>query len=365
MTPRALLTLGFPFLGAVAVLPSACAPRTPTESRVATFAALGTAPPLGAAASFVVLAGTTVTNTGATTIDGDLGVSPGLAVTGFPPGIVSDGTIHAGDAVALQAQSDTTSAYGVLAGEACGTDLTGTDLGGLTLAPGVYCFSSSAQLTGTLVLDAAGDAGAVFVFQMTSTLITASHASVQMINGGNSCGVFWQVGSSAVVGTGTSFSGSIVALTSISLATGATVSGRALARNGAVTMEGNAVGGCTIAPVVDAGGLDAAPIDSGTTSPESGTIDAATIDSSVPIDSGAGVADAGAADAAVEDAGQVDTGATLDAGAPDACCEDTVCGGACVDLTTDMNNCGACGTVCAATLVCIAGSCTSCDGSDR
>ena len=137
------------------------------------------APWLGAASSFAVLGGSTVTNTGASTIDADLGVSPGTAVTGFPPGTVGGGSIHAADALALQAQTDTTSAYNDLAGQVC-TSLTG-DLGGRTLAPGVYCYSSAAQLTGTLTLDAQGDARAVFVFQIGSTLTTASNASVVMI----------------------------------------------------------------------------------------------------------------------------------------------------------------------------------------
>ena len=193
------------------------------------------------AASFAVLGGSTVTNTGATTVNGDLGVSPGSAVTGFPPGTVTGGTIHAADAVAAQAQSDVTTAYNSLAGQACTADLTGQDLGGKTLTPGVYCFSSSAQLTGALTLDAQGNAGAVFVFKIGSTLTTASGSSVLMINGGSPCNVFWQVGSSATLGTTTSFLGNILALTSITLNTGASVSGRALARNGAVTMDTNTV----------------------------------------------------------------------------------------------------------------------------
>jgi Ice-binding-like/Subtilase family len=204
------------------------------------------APWLGAASSFAVLGGSTVTNTGASTIDADLGVSPGTAVTGFPPGTVGGGSIHAADALALQAQTDTTSAYNDLAGQVC-TSLTG-DLGGRTLAPGVYCYSSAAQLTGTLTLDAQGNARAVFVFQIGSTLTTASNASVVMINAGSPCNVFWQVGSSATLGTRTTFIGNILSLTSISLNTGASVSGRALARNGAVTMDTNTVGsaGCAV-----------------------------------------------------------------------------------------------------------------------
>jgi len=197
---------------------------------------------LGTADSFAVLAGSTVTNTGPTTVHGNLGVSPGSAVTGFLPGIVSGGSIHANDAVAMQAQNDLTTAYNFAAGEVCGTVLTGQDLGGLTLTPGVYCFASSAQLTGALTLNAQGDPNAVFVFQIGSTLTTASNSSVGFINGGQGDSVFWQVGSSATLGTTTAFAGNILALTSITLTTGANIQcGRALARNGAVTMDTNDV----------------------------------------------------------------------------------------------------------------------------
>jgi hypothetical protein len=207
-----------------------------------------TAPGLGAASSYAVLAGSTVTNTGSTTIHGDLGVSPGTAVTGFPPGIVTGGTIHSADENAGLAQDDVTTAYNLLALEPCTANLTGQDLGGMTLTEGVYCFSSSAQLTGTLTLDAQGNAAAVFVFKIGSTLTTASGASILVTNGGVDCNVFWQVGSSATIGTGTVFVGNILALTSITLTTGANVSGRALARNGAVTMDTNDVGflGCAV-----------------------------------------------------------------------------------------------------------------------
>jgi ethanolamine utilization microcompartment shell protein EutS len=204
---------------------------------------------LGTATTFAVLGGSTVTNTGSSVVTGDLGVSPGTAITGFPPGIVV-GTIHSADAVALQAQSDVTTAYNALAGLACTGNLTGTDLGGLTLTAGVYCFSSSAQLTGILTLNAQGDPAAVFVFQIGSTLTTASNSSVVLINGAQSCNVFWQVGSSATLGTDTAFAGNILALTSITLNTGASISGRALARNGAVTMDTNNVSNalCSLGP---------------------------------------------------------------------------------------------------------------------
>jgi large repetitive protein len=210
---------------------------------------------LGTAQSFAVLGGSTVTNTGSSTVTGNLGVSPGTSVTGFPPGIVTGGTIHLNDAAAAQAQSDLTTAYNAILGTACTVDLTGQNLGGLTLTPGVYCFSSAAQLTGTLTLNALGNSNALFIFKIGSTLTTASSSSVQVINpgSGSNCNVFWQVGASATLGTGTSFLGNILALSSITLTTGANVSGRILARNGAVTMDTNNVTVCgpTIAcPVI-------------------------------------------------------------------------------------------------------------------
>jgi Ice-binding-like len=200
------------------------------------------APSLGAAASFGVLAGSTVINTGGTTIlEGDLGVAPGLAISGFPPGQMLGGAMYAGNATAPQAQSDVATAYQLLAGDACTQDLTGRDLGGLTLTQGVYCFSSDASLTGTLTLDAQDDPAAVFVFQVGNDLSTASSASVVLANGGQFCRVFWQIGASATLGADTAFAGSILATTNITLETGASVSGRALARNGAVTMDANQI----------------------------------------------------------------------------------------------------------------------------
>jgi uncharacterized repeat protein (TIGR01451 family) len=208
------------------------------------------APTLGTEQSFAVLGGSTVTNTGSSVITGHLGVSPGSAITGFPPGIVT-GETHAADAVALQAQSDTTILYLDLASQPCTSDLTGQDLGGKTLVPGVYCATSGVQLTGALTLNAEGDPNAVWVFKAGSTLTTASNSSVLLTNGADACNVFWQVGSSATLGTNTSFVGNIVALTSIALTTGASVSGRVLARNGAVTLDNNVITApvCGIAPV--------------------------------------------------------------------------------------------------------------------
>jgi hypothetical protein len=203
---------------------------------------------LGTAQNFGVLAGSTVTNTGATTVNGNVSVSPGSAVTGFPPGIVVGGAIHSNDAVAMQAQNDLTTAYNNIASTPCTVDLTGQNLGGLTLTPGVYCFSSSAQLTGALTLDALGNPNALFLFKIGSTLTTASSSTVTIINnGGSSCNkAYWQIGSSATLGTGTSFVGDILALTSITLTTGVNTNGRALARNGAVTLDTNNVNTCGV-----------------------------------------------------------------------------------------------------------------------
>ncbi len=202
---------------------------------------------LGAASSYAVLAGSTVTNTGSSVIAGNLGVWPGTAVTGFPPGIVTKGTIHAGDAAAKNAQADLTKAYNAAMGLSPNFTLTGQDLGGMTLIPGVYFFASSAQLTGTVTLE--GKPNSLFVFQIGSTLTTASSSSVIFINSltgkpMNDPNIFWQVGSSATLGTTTAFQGNILALTSITLNTGASIGcGSALAINGAVTLDSNAIGG--------------------------------------------------------------------------------------------------------------------------
>ena len=201
---------------------------------------------LGTAGSFAVLGGSTVTNTGPTVINGDLGVSPGTAITGFPPGTVK-GTVHAADAVAAQAQSDVTTAYNDAAGRTPAVVVPG-DLGGLLLTPGVYKQSSSLLLTGVATLDAQGDPSAVFIFQVGSTLTTASNSRVLLTGGAQSCNVFWQIGSSATIGTGTSFSGNILALQSITVTTGATLQGRALARNGAVTLDTNTISRADCAP---------------------------------------------------------------------------------------------------------------------
>lgn len=212
-------------------------------------AAAAIAPPLGTEQAYAVLGGSTVTNTGSSVITGNLGLSPGTAVTGFPPGLVT-GTIHAADAPALQAQNDTTATYLALAGQSCDSPLTGQDLGGKSLVGGVYCYSTSAQLTGALTLDGGGNSDSVWVFQIGSTLTTAVNSSVVLTNGADPCNVFWQVGSSATLGTTTAFVGNMFALTSITLNNGASVKGRVLARNGAVTLDNNiiTVPTCNIPP---------------------------------------------------------------------------------------------------------------------
>jgi len=193
---------------------------------------------LGTAQSFVVLSGAGVTNTGPSVLNGDLGVSPGTSLSGFGLPAVVNGATHANDAVAAQAQSDLGTAYGVAAGQPIppGNELTGEDLGGLTLGPGAYGYSSSAQLTGQLTLDAHGDPNAQFVFAIGTTLTTATASSVILTNGASPCNVYWKVGSSATLGTSTAFEGNLLALTSVSLNDSVTVIGRVLARNGEVTL---------------------------------------------------------------------------------------------------------------------------------
>ncbi|MEU8022126.1 ice-binding family protein [Micromonospora harpali] len=193
---------------------------------------------LGTAANFSVLAGSTVTNTGPSFLAQSLGVHPGNTAPGFPPGVVA-GEIHLGDAVALQAKNDLTTAYNDAAGRTPFTILP-AELGGTTLTPGVYRIGA-AQLTGTLTLNTQGDPAAVFIFQIESTLITASDSSVVFINGASPCNVYWQVGSSATLGTGTQFVGNILAQASITMNTGATLQGRALAQTGAVTLDTNTI----------------------------------------------------------------------------------------------------------------------------
>jgi hypothetical protein len=207
-----------------------------------TTSACGQAPVvLGAADNFVVLAGSTVTSTGPTSVTGDLGVSPGTAVTGFPPGTLV-GAQHAGDPTAAQGVADLTTAYNDAAGRTlCAITVAG-NLGGQTLTPGLYKSTSSLEISsGDLTLDGQGDPDAVFIFQMASTLTTTAGRQVVLSGGAKSTNVFWQVGSSATLGTTSAFQGTVMADQAITLNTGATLNGRVLARIAAVTLDSNTI----------------------------------------------------------------------------------------------------------------------------
>ncbi|MDL5202142.1 ice-binding family protein [Streptomyces sp. ALI-76-A] len=213
---------------------------TPTQAL-----AIATPVPLGTAASFSVLAGQGVTNTGPSVLSQDLGTHPNPSITGFPPGQVL-GSVHAADAVALQAKSDLVTAYNNAAGQATDFALGAAIGNGQTLLPGVHTAVSGVGLTGDLTLDAGGNPNAVWVFQIPEALTTASSSRVLLTNGASACNVFWQIGSSATLGTNSTFVGTIMALTSITVTTGTNIEGRALARNGSVTLDDNRIflGGC-------------------------------------------------------------------------------------------------------------------------
>nr|AIC65766.1 ice-binding protein 6 [Chloromonas brevispina] len=195
---------------------------------------------LASAASFGVLGASTVTNTGGTMITGDCGVSPGSAITGFPPGQTS-GTMHLDDGAATAGQNDAHAAYTNFMNTATTKDISGQDMGGMTLLPGVYGYSSSAGNGGTLTLDAQGNPAAIFIFKIVSSLVTASGSQVVLANGALACNVFFVVGSYATLGTGTNLAGSILAMTSITATTKATVMGSLLAITAAVTLDTNVV----------------------------------------------------------------------------------------------------------------------------
>ncbi len=262
---------------------------------------------LGTADDFAVLSGESITNTGPTTITGDVGIHPGTSVTGFDS-VTLDGELHETDAVAEQAKVDLVTAYDNAAGQPV-TATIPTELGGQTLTAGVYDSAAGTfGITGTLTLDAQGDPNAVFIFQMASTLDTASASSVSLINGAQACNVFWQVGSSATLGTNSSLMGNILALTSITLTTGATVEGRVLARNGAVTLDTNTItrAVCTAA----------APDTTTTTIPEDTTTTSAADDTTTTTTAAATTTTAAATTTTVAPpVGGVDTGGGSGSGA--------------------------------------------------
>lgn len=197
---------------------------------------------LSGASNFAVLAGSEITNIGATNITGDLGLSPGSSVGGFPPGILN-GTLHVNDATATQAKLDITAAYNEAAGRTS-TDIVtlSGNIGGLTLTPGLYKSTSSLAISsGDLTLDALGNANAVFVIQIASTLTTTSGRKIILAGGASPSHIFWQVGSSATFGTTSVFKGTVIAMESITFNTGATLQGRALTRTGGITMEANTI----------------------------------------------------------------------------------------------------------------------------
>lgn len=216
-----------------------------TQAAMAATAAVN----LGTSSTYAVLAGSTITNTGPTTIAGDIGLSPGTSISGFPPGNQVSGTTQVADGAALGAENDLIIASNDAAGRTPFTVVSG-DLGGSTLVGGVYQSASSMGLTGTVTLNGGGDPNTVWIFQAGTTLTTATSSTVALENGAQACNVFWQVGSSATLGTTTNFAGTIIATTSITLDTNATITGRALALNGAVTMDTNTitVPTCSLAP---------------------------------------------------------------------------------------------------------------------
>jgi hypothetical protein len=197
---------------------------------------------MGAAANLAILAGSAVSNTGGTVITGDLGLSPGTSVGGFPPGILN-GTQHINDNIATQAKLDLTAAFNDAAGRSS-TDMVtlSGNIGGLTLTPGLYKSTSSLAISsGDLTFDAKGNANAVFIIQVASSLTTTSGRKVFLAGGASASNIFWQVGSSATFGTTSAFQGTILAMQSITFDTGATLNGRALARSGAIVMAGNTI----------------------------------------------------------------------------------------------------------------------------
>ncbi len=217
-----------------------------------------TAANLATSDNFAVLAGSTITNTGSTVVNGDLGLSPGSSVTGFPPGTIN-GIQYIAESVAAQAQLDLVTAYNVLVAQSSSA-MIATELGGATVNSGVYDSADGTfAITGTLTLDAQNNPDAVFIFKTSSTLITADSSIVNLLNGAQACNVFWQVGSSVTLGTNSTFKGNILAMASATITTGANVEGRVLTRDGAVTLDTSTITkpSCAVAPVI------VAPVNSG------------------------------------------------------------------------------------------------------
>lgn len=283
-----------------------------------------TAPPLPEGEPFAALAATILTNAGASTVIGDLGIYPGVTLKGFPPGKIS-GTPHVADSSAQQAQWDAAAAYDFIAAQPCDVYLTGQDLGTRTLTPAVYCTTlANAQLTGTLTLDAGGDPNALFVFQIAGTLATAPNSSVVVRNGASPCRVFWQVGASATLGAASQFAGTLIGLADITLANDVTVNGRVLARSGALTLSRD-------------------HIDLSACAGPSHSSDG---------DAGNAATDGGTGDAAEADAGNCYSSVF-----------GTMCENHCVNLRSDSANCGECGHACPDGLPCLAAFCGTCPGT--
>ncbi len=262
-TTRALATAALT-LGAILLVSSVQAEAAPGD--------VG----LGTAASFGVLAGQGVTNTGPTVVGADLGTCPNPAISGFPPGIVG-GTIHANDAVACQAQADLVTAYNDAASRAPTTSFgVPTDLGGSILLTGVYRSASSFAITGALTLDGQNNPDAVFIFQAASTLITATNSSVNFINGAQACNVFWQIGSSATLGVDSTMKGTVMALSAITANTRAAIDGRVLARNAAITLDSNQIRPAPCATTTPTTTPTTAPGATTTTLPDATVTDAPT-----------------------------------------------------------------------------------------
>ncbi|MEU7111692.1 ice-binding family protein, partial [Streptomyces sp. NPDC046182] len=261
---------------------------TPKQANAAT------AVPLGTAESFAVLAGSTVTNVGDSVVTGDVGVSPGTAVTGFPPGTVTDGTIYAG-AAAAGAKADLGTAYDNAFGQPTEFDLSPAPVTP-TLVPGTYAVESGLLVNGTWTLDAQNNPDAVWVFKVPAGLTTASGSSIVLQNGAQACNVFWVTDESATLGSGSTFVGTLMALTSITVNSGATIEGRVLARNGAVTLNNNVITRPLCEDTTTTTTGDAATT---TTTGDAATGDAATGDAAT---GDAATGDAATGDAATGDA---------------------------------------------------------------